>query len=57
MVVVAYLRQYQKDCVDAFRMECSVHDIKRNVEAKKVARYINRQGRLIDRIIKLWKAI
>ena len=55
--MVNYLRQYQEDCVNAFRMECSPKDIKENKEAKRLARYINKQGRLIDRILKMYQAI
>lgn len=51
------LRQYQSDCVNAFRMECSPQDIKKNKEAKKLAKFINKQGRLIDRILKLYYMI
>ena len=51
------LRQYQRACVDVFRMECSTEDIKSNPEAKKLARYINRQGRKIDRILKRCRKI
>lgn len=47
------LLSYQSDCVDAFRMECSEKDIKTNKEAKNLAKYINRQGRIIDKIVRL----
>lgn len=48
-----YLLQYQSECVDAFNMEVSAEDIKNNPEAKKLARTINRQGKLIDKAIKI----
>ena len=51
--MVINLQAFQADCVDAFRMECSPSDIKSNPEAKKLAKYMNRQGRKIDRITKL----
>lgn len=44
---------YHQNCVDAFRMECSAADIRSNPEAKKLAKYINRQGRKVDKIVKL----
>lgn len=47
------LQLYQSDCVDAFKMECSMKDIKINADAKKLAKYINKQGKIIDKIIKL----
>ena len=56
-MVARNLRQYQSDCVSAFKMECSAKDIRSNPEAKKLAKYINKQGRLIDRILKLHNAI
>ena len=37
------LMMYQRDCVDAFRMEFSKEDIKHNSEVKKLAKFINRQ--------------
>lgn len=51
------LRDYQRDCVDAFRMEFSKDDIKNNPEVKKLARLINRQGRKIDKINKMRRSI
>lgn len=42
------LKAYQSECVSAFKMECSPCDIKTNPEAKKLAKYINRQGKIID---------
>jgi hypothetical protein len=47
------LSNYQRDCVDAFRMEFSKDDIKHNSEVKKLAKFINRQGRKIDKINKM----
>lgn len=47
------LMMYQRDCVDAFRMEFSKGDIKCNPEVKKLAKFINRQGRKIDKINKM----
>ena len=46
------LIMYQRDCVDAFRIEFSKEDIKCNSEVKKLAKFINRQGRKIDKIDK-----
>ena len=51
------LIMYQRDCVDAFRMEFSKEDIKCNPEIKKLAKFINRQGRKIDRIDKMRRSI
>ena len=51
------LMMYQRDCVDAFRMEFSKEDIKHNSEVRKLAKFINRQGRKIDRINKMRKSI
>ena len=51
------LKAYKSDCVDAFRMEFSKEDIKNNSEVRKLARFINRQGREIDRINKMKRKI
>ena len=51
------LRAYQRDCVDAFRMEFSEKDIKSNPEVKKLARFINRQGQKIDKINEMKRSI
>ena len=51
------LMMYQRDCVDAFRMEFSKEDIKRNPEVKKLAKFINRQGRKIDNINKMRRSV
>ena len=48
--MVVDLKDYQQDFVDAFRMEFSKEDIKCNPEVKKLAKFINRQGRKIDKI-------
>lgn len=55
--MVRDLQRFQADCVDAFRMECSKEDIKTNPEARKLAKYINRQGRKIDRITRLQRKL
>lgn len=53
-----YLLQFQAECIDAFNMEVSAEDIKNNPEAKKLARKINRQCKLIDIVViiidKIW---
>ena len=51
------LMMYQRDCVDAFRMEFSKEDIKCNSEVKKLAKFINRQGRKIDKINKMRRSV
>lgn len=51
------LKSYQNDCVDAFRMEFSKDDIRHNSEIKKLAKFINRQGRKIDKINKMRRSI
>ena len=51
------LQAYQSDCVSAFRMEFSTEDIRSNREVKKLAKYINRQGRKIDRVTKLQRKV
>ena len=51
------LIMYQRDCVDAFRMEFSKEDIKCNSEVKKLAKFINRQGRKIDKINKMRRSV
>lgn len=51
------LMMYQRDCVDAFRMEFYKEDIKCNPEVKKLAKFINRQGRKIDRINKMRRSV
>ena len=50
--MVRYLQGFQADCVDAFMLEVSKEDIKTDPYAKKLAKYINRQGKKIDKIIK-----
>lgn len=49
------LREYQSELVDAFKMEASKEDIRSNPEAKRLARYINRHGKAVDKILKLAK--
>ena len=56
-MVVVDLKDYQQDCVDAFRIEFSKEDIKCNSEVKKLAKFINRQGRKIDRINKMRRSV
>ena len=51
------LIMYQRDCVDAFIMEFSKEDIKCNSEVKKLAKFINRQGRKIDKIDKMRRSV
>ena len=51
--MVVDLKDYQQDCIDAFKMEFSKEDIKHNSEVKRLAKFINRQGRKIDRINKM----
>lgn len=51
--MITDLTRYQRDCVDAFRMEFSKEDIKQYPEVKKLARSINKQGRKIDKINRL----
>ena len=55
--MVVDLKDYQRDCVDAFKMEFSKEDIKHNSEVKKLAKFINRQGRKIDRINKMRRSV
>ena len=55
--MVVDLRSYQRDCIDAFKMEFSKEDIKHNSEVKKLAKFINRQGRKIDRINKMQRNV
>ena len=51
------LMMYQRDCVGAFRREFSKEDIKCNPEVKKLAKFINRQGRKIDKINKMRRSV
>ena len=55
--MVVDLKDYQQDCIDAFRMEFSKEDIKYNSEVKELAKFINRQGRKIDRINKMRRSV
>ena len=55
--MITNLQRFHDDCVDAFTMECSKEDIKTNSEARKLARYIKKQGRKIKRITKLQRKI
>lgn len=55
--MVVDLKGYQRDCIDAFRMEFSKEDIKSNSEVRKLARFINKQGKRIDKINKTKRKI
>ena len=55
--MVVDLKDYQQDCIDAFKMEFSKEDIKHNSEVKRLAKFINRQGRKIDRINKMRRRV
>ena len=55
--MVVDLKDYQQDCIDAFKMEFSKEDIKHNSEVKRLAKFINRQGRKIDRINKMQRNV
>lgn len=55
--MVRDLQGFQSDCADAFKMECSKKDLKNSPEAKRLAKYINKQGRKIDRITKLQRKV
>lgn len=55
--MVVDLKGYQRDCIDAFRMEFSKEDIKSNSEVRKLARFINKQGKRIDKINKMKRKI
>lgn len=57
VATIMSLLLYQSDCADAFRMECSPSDIRTNPEAKKLAKYINRQGKKIDKITRLQRKV
>ena len=45
--------QYQKECEDAFLLECSIDDIKEDKDAKKLWKFIKRQRRRVNKIRKL----
>jgi hypothetical protein len=49
-MVKSQLNKDQSDLIDAFKMECSISDIKNNMEAKQLAKYINRHGKRTDKI-------
>ena len=49
-VLKSQLNKEHSDLIDAFKMECSVSDIKTNNEAKQLAKYINKHSKRIDRI-------
>ena len=55
--MVVDLKDYQQDFVDAFRMEFSKEDMKCNPEVKKLAKFISRQGRKIDKIDKIRRSV
>lgn len=55
--MVVDLKDYHKDFVDAFRMEFSKEDIRCNPEVKKLAKFINRQGRKIEKIDKMRRSV
>ena len=48
---------YQKDMEDAFCLDCSVEDIKDDVEAKTLYKQLMKQRRRINKISKLAKKI
>lgn len=48
---------YHKNMVEAFKMEVSTEMLKQNKEAQKLARYINRFGKRVEKIEKLKKKL
>lgn len=52
-MVVRDLVGYHKNMVDAFKMEVSTEMLKQNKEARKLAKYINRFGKRVEKIEKL----
>lgn len=51
------LMSIQLDYVDAFKMDCSKEDLRTNPDAKKMAKYLNRQARRIDKMVQLCRKI
>lgn len=56
-MVVRDLVGYHRNMVDAFKMEVSTEMLKQNKEAQKLARYINRFGKRVEKIEKLKKKL
>ena len=47
------INQYQQECEDAFKLECSDEDIKCDKEARKLFKQIRKQSRYVKRIQRL----
>lgn len=56
-MVIKDLVGYHKNMVEAFKMEVSIEMLKQNKEAQKLARYINRFGKRVEKIEKLKKKL
>ena len=56
-MVVRDLKGYHKNMVEAFRMEVSTEMLKEDKEAQKLAKYINRFGKRVEKIERLAKKL
>lgn len=56
-MVVRDLKNYHKNMVEAFRMEVSTEMLKEDKEAQKLAKYINRFGKRVEKIERLVKKL
>lgn len=55
--IIYDLQDYQRDCVNALRMEYSPSDSENDLEGKKLEKYVKRQGKIINKVIKLLRKI
>lgn len=55
--IIYELQDYQSDCVDALKMEYSSSDSENDLEGKKLEKYVKRQGKIINKVIKLLRKI
>lgn len=53
MIVEQFWSNYQRECEDAFRLECSEEDIKSNKDAKKLYKRLKKQRRYIKKVERL----
>lgn len=49
--------QYQQDCEDAFRLDCSEEDVKNDKEAKKLFKQLQKQRKCVQIMDKLYQKV
>lgn len=56
-MVMLDLESCQQSWIESLKMEASIEDIKTNPDAKRLAKYINRKGKMIDKANRLIRKI